>query len=152
MVLAFLGAVLSTRDSARQKEYEEENGQESDDTSQPLFGNLLALGSAFSGVGYLVTASKCRPSMNIYVFLFNVMVITALLSLCCIYATGTEVSWDRDTYHGVFGWTNFRKNRLPLEVVMVLSCNFIGSMGKNGVISIRTHRAFRYCILNKHAS
>ena len=133
MVFAFLGAFLSSRDSIHHQQVGADESideeQEAANGLSALFGIALALGSSFGGVAYLLAARKCRPRMNLFVFLFCIMVLTALTTLCSIYATGSKVTWDRDMYHGVFGWTNFVKNRLPLEVVMVLSCNFVGSMG-----------------------
>lgn len=142
--MAFFGAVLCSRDSINQQEivgasdYDDEIiYDELDDDSittggihDTLFGNALAFGSACGGTLYLLSASRCRPTMNIFMFMFCIMFVTASTTLCCIYATGTTVTWDRHITHGVFGWMNFRTNRLPLEVVMVLSCNFLGSMGK----------------------
>ena len=117
---AFGGAVLCSRDSA----------QDDTGTTSSLWGDGFALLCAFCGVGYLVTAKTIRPYMNLYVFMWSVMFWASIGNLTLAYMAGVEVTLDRDVNHGAFGWLNWEVNRFPLEVVMVISCQFFGALGK----------------------
>jgi len=48
--------------------------------------------------------------------------------------SGEHVTFSFDANHGVFGWLNLTTDRLALELYMVLSCNFLGTMGYVAVL------------------
>ena len=121
-IVAFLGAFLCSRHSAE--------GDTEAPGNSSLLGDGYGIICAISGVVYLVTAKRVRPAMNLYTFMFCVMFLAALDAFILAHIAGIEVSWDRDPNHGVFGWINIESNRLPLEIVMIISCQFFGAMGK----------------------
>ena len=125
-VTAFGGAVLCSRDSAQGDDETAEN------TS--LLGDGFALLCAVCGVGYLVTAKTIRPAMNLYVFMCCVMFWASVGSLCLAYLAGVQVTLDRHSDHGAFGWLNIQSDRLPLELIMVVSCQFLGALGKKLIL------------------
>lgn len=46
-----------------------------------------------------------------------------------MWLTGDPYSWDRHIDHGVFGYFNNQFDRLPLELMTVVICNVMGTMG-----------------------
>ena len=122
-LVAFVGAVLCSKSSS-----EASNGT-AGGAMMALLGDLFALLSALAGVAYLVFAKAVRPTMNVYVFMFVVMSIGSLQTLIFLFAAGEPVSFDADLAHGVFGWTRFEADRLPLEIAMALVCNCFGALG-----------------------
>lgn len=43
--------------------------------------------------------------------------------------TNVELTYDRISNIGLFGWMNLESDRLPVEIAMVLLCNVIGLVG-----------------------
>eukprot|EP00978_Attheya_sp_CCMP212_P036053 scaffold160925_cov52-Attheya_sp.AAC.1 len=99
-MVAFAGAMVCVSDSG-------ESSQSEDHNSRAMWGDTLALCSAVAGVGYLTFAKAIRPYMNV----------------------STPFSFSRDPYHGLFGWTAWRFDRLAVLVWLILICNLIGTMG-----------------------
>lgn len=125
--MAFAGVAFCSRDDSSQAVVD----PTSDHHPKVLIGDGLAILSAVAGVSYMLTSKYCRSSIqNIYVFMLGIMIIASLTSIVYAYMGGLMLSWDRDDHHGVLGWTQLRKDRLPLELLMVLSCNFLGAIGK----------------------
>lgn len=120
-VVAFIGAIFCSRDSAQ--------GEDTSLAGSSLLGDGYALLCAFCGVGYLITAKAIRRTMNLYVFMCCVMFWSSVGSLVLAHLAGIEVTLDRHVDHGAFGWINWEFDRLPLELVMVLSCQFLGALG-----------------------
>jgi len=58
-----------------------------------------------------------------------IMVCGSFLVLTFMVLTGTPFSFSRDPYHGLFGWTAWRFDRLAVLVWLILICNLIGTMG-----------------------
>jgi hypothetical protein len=50
-------------------------------------------------------------------------------TLAYMYLSGQEFTVSRDINKGLFGFTHFRHDRLPLELFMVVVCNLIGAQG-----------------------
>lgn len=119
-LVAFSGAVLCSKDSA---DVADAPG------GQTLFGDLLALLSAVGGVGFLTFAKTVRSNMNLYVFMFCNMVLTSLYALLYHVLLGEKLTFDFDVNHGMFGWLNFRVDRLVVELIMAGVCNLFGAMG-----------------------
>uniref|UniRef100_A0A7S2USB4 EamA domain-containing protein n=1 Tax=Attheya septentrionalis TaxID=420275 RepID=A0A7S2USB4_9STRA len=120
-IIAFSGAVLCSRDSVS------ESSATGNDMT--IYGDLIAILSAFGGVWYLVFAKTVRPFVSIYVFMFSMMSISAMLILGFMQLTNMEFTFDRHVNHGLFGWMNLQANRLPLELLMVFICDLFGAMG-----------------------
>ena len=121
-VVAFTGAVLCSRDS--------EEVAPTSIGDRTLFGDLLAFVSALGGVGYLVLAQPLRSEMNLFVFMAaNMLVGTLLIVLFMTLVLGEEVSMGMDSRIGIFGWLEPQIDRLPLELVIVLVCNLLGTLG-----------------------
>jgi drug/metabolite transporter (DMT)-like permease len=96
-----------------------------------LYGDCLAMISAVGGVFYLVFGKSLRSHIqDVYVFMFFIMILGSNLTLLYMLVTGQEVSFSRDENIGMFGWMVVtRADRLPLEVAMVVVCNFMGALG-----------------------
>jgi drug/metabolite transporter (DMT)-like permease len=120
-IVAFCGAALCSRDSA---------GASPDGFDVTLYGDGLALLSAFAGVRYLVLAKSVRKHVTLHVFMFLVMAIgSTLILMTMVMLLSTELSFDRHLSHGIFGWMNLDADRFPLEICMVILCNVVGAMG-----------------------
>ena len=136
-MFAFSGAALCSIDSAGQEGGGGGGGGggDNDQSNMTLVGDSLALLSALGGVFYLTFAKAVRPHLNLYLFMFLVMFCGSTLILICMlfYAFTSEpgnfhVSIDRNIVSGIWGWMNFRYDRLPLELTMVILCNIFGAM------------------------
>lgn len=122
-VVAFVGAILCSRDSAGR------DASATIDGSNTLLGDFLAILSAITGVFYIVFAKTVRPFMDLSVFMYFVMILGACETLAFLMLQGVKFTFNRDETHGVFGWMNHEFDRLPLEIIIVLICNVVGTMG-----------------------
>lgn len=149
-IIAFAGATVCSLDSAA-REAQEVSGSgttatSSGDSHLTLLGDGLAMMSAVGGVFYLTFAKAVRPHFNLYVFMFLIMFCgsSIILIFMLIYRASTDyhvhhtvvtslthfhISIDRNIEHGIWGWMNWRYDRLPLELTMVILCNIFGAMG-----------------------
>jgi drug/metabolite transporter (DMT)-like permease len=121
-LVAFSGAILCSIDSS----------QAAPDSAggKTFLGDFLGIVSSIGGVGYLIFAKQTRSHMNLYVFMYLNMLTGSLLSLSFITLILREpVTFDRNESTGIFGWLNMDADRLPLEIAMVLWCNFFGTLG-----------------------
>jgi len=155
-LLAFAGAVMCSFDSA---DGEETSPLEDDmitsftnstntastiaggSNHMTLLGDALALLSALAGVFYLTFAKAVRPNLNLYLFMFLVMFCGSSLILLCMlvyafsshhsvyYSSDFRITIDCNIVTGIWGWINWRIDRLPLEFTMVVLCNIFGAMG-----------------------
>ena len=140
-LIAFSGAILCSKDSA-----DTAHSEASTSVLSTFMGDFYAIASALAGVAYLVLAKTVRPMMDLYVFMFFIMFVSAVETLICVRIRGEHVSWDMDSSHGVFGWLTLLGDRLPLELLMAVICNLFGAMGyvramhyfDNLVISVAT--------------
>lgn len=121
-LVAFSGAIMCSKDSS-------DTTPEDPGGFTTVLGDCFAISSAFSGVVYLVLAKTVRTSMDLYVFMFFIMFIGSLQTLLFLFIAREPYSIDRDPNTGVFGWTAFEQDRLPLELFMVVICNLFGAMG-----------------------
>jgi drug/metabolite transporter (DMT)-like permease len=118
--VAFSGALLCSKDSASTSR--EEN------LSSAIFGDLLALGSAVVGVGYLTFAKAVRPYMSVTVLIWSVMFVGSFVVLAFIHFDSSEtLEWNMNPNDGVFGWLDL--HRLPILIFLAVVCNMIGTMG-----------------------
>jgi drug/metabolite transporter (DMT)-like permease len=123
-LIAFTGAIFCSVDSSQAAPDSAAGG------GKTLFGDGMAILSALAGVGYLVFAKQTRSHMSLYVFMYLNMLMGSIMTLLFMTLILKEpVTWDRHVSTGVFGWLNIEPDRLPLEIVMVLVCNFFGSVG-----------------------
>lgn len=121
-LVAFGGAILCSKDSA--------DTAPSGAGGNTLVGDLLACLSAVGGVGYLVLAKPLRPQMNLFVFMYLNMVVGAFLIFAFMKVVIGEVAtFDFDRDIGFFGWIQLQMDRLPLELLTVLVCNLVGTLG-----------------------
>jgi drug/metabolite transporter (DMT)-like permease len=120
-ITASLGAVLCSKDSS---EASPQGG------NKAFLGDALSLLSALGGVGYLVFAKITRPHMHLSVFMFLTMAVGCMMILVFqLLILGEEVSFGLDRQHGIWGFLNLDRDRLPLEFTMVVVCNLLGTMG-----------------------
>jgi drug/metabolite transporter (DMT)-like permease len=125
-LLAFGGALLCSKDSNDSSAA----GEDTVDSSSTLYGDLLAIASALGGVGYLIFAKTIRPHMNLFVFMFSTMFLASIFTALFMILTKLPYSFDRNINTGFFGWMNMTEfDRLPLELVTVVVCNLMGTMG-----------------------
>lgn len=138
-LIGFSGAAICAFDTS---EANSSNGDEmadsemagSDPHPNEMIGNLIALSASFGMAAYLAIARDLRANCNLYVFMFVIMLLSSIFILLFIIMSGENVSFSFDTNHGVFGWLNLTGDRLALELYMVLSCNFLGTMGYVAVL------------------
>ena len=121
-VIAFGGAIFCSRDSA-------DTIDSSETGNLTIVGDLYALLSAVSGVLYLITAKTVRPNMNLYFFMFVIMLLGTFCGIGYAYIGGSPITFDRHIDHGIFGWMHMDVDRLPVELMMVVFCNLFGAMG-----------------------
>jgi drug/metabolite transporter (DMT)-like permease len=118
--VAFTGAILCSKES--------ESTSRDANLSNAIYGDLLALASAFVGVGYLTFAKAVRPHMSVTVFIWSVMFVGSFAVLAFIHIDSSETfEWSMNPYNGVFGWLNLQ--RLPLLIFLAVVCNMVGTMG-----------------------
>jgi drug/metabolite transporter (DMT)-like permease len=95
-----------------------------------LWGNGLAVLASGAVAVYLLLAKHLRQHMDLFVFTFLLMLTSAVLVLFyMIFIAGEPVRWSHDRQDGLFGWTNWTLDRLPLELYMALICNLLGTTG-----------------------
>jgi drug/metabolite transporter (DMT)-like permease len=122
VVVAFSGAILCSKDS--------EESSEELDTTNALFGDLLALCSAAFGVAYLTVARVVRSHMSVMFFITFVMFLGSLMVLAFLaISPHEEVSFDMDPFHGIFGGFNVSHHRLEVLAYLAIVVNIGGSMG-----------------------
>lgn len=119
-LLAFSGALLCSKDSEKQDGF---------DHPHAIWGDLLALASALGGVGYLTFAKAIRPHMGVTVFIFAIMFCGSFFVLLYMLVAGFPLHFNNDPYVGLFGWIQWRPDRILVEMWLVLVCNFVGTMG-----------------------
>ena len=128
-MVAFAGAVLCSRDAA--DAMDNGNDSVSGGLGATLIGDLLSIASAIGGVGYVTMAKTSRAHMSLYVFMFLTMSVgSVMVVIFQLTVLREKVTWDCDASHGFWGflvWNRF--DRLPLELMMVLICNLVGTMG-----------------------
>lgn len=121
--VAFSGAILCSTDS-------EESAEEMDAPNFAVFGDLLALGSAITGVFYLTFAKTIRSEMSVTLFMFSVMFFGSFLVLFYISLTDRRnLEFSMNPYVGIFGWLDTTKGRLPILVYLAIVVNIMGTMG-----------------------
>lgn len=61
--------------------------------------------------------------------MFLVTFVGTMNVLMVMVLTNVELTYDRISNIGLFGWMNLESDRLPVEIAMVLLCNVIGLVG-----------------------
>jgi drug/metabolite transporter (DMT)-like permease len=117
------GAMLCVTDEQR------DDAQTGQDASKGLWGDGLALLSAFLGVGYLTFAKAVRPHLTVLAFMFIMMFSGSFVVMAFMVIHRDPIHFTNDPYHGLFGWMNLTPTRLPVELWIVLVCNLLGTMG-----------------------
>jgi drug/metabolite transporter (DMT)-like permease len=121
-LVAFSGAILCSIDSSQ--------AAPASAGGKTFLGDFIGIVSALGGVGYLIFAKQTRSHMSLYVFMYLNMLMGSLFTLSFIALVFREpVTFDRNESTGIFGWLNMDADRLPLEIAMVIWCNFFGSLG-----------------------
>jgi drug/metabolite transporter (DMT)-like permease len=129
-LVAFTGAIFCSVDSSQAAPNSAAAAAGVSDGGKTLYGDGMAILSALAGVGYLIFAKQTRSHTSLYVFMYLNMLTASIMTLLFMTLILKEpVTWDRHVSTGVFGWLNIEPDRLPLEIVMVLVCNFFGALG-----------------------
>jgi drug/metabolite transporter (DMT)-like permease len=123
--IAVGGAMLCATDTHRDKVDVE--GDE--DVSSAIRGDILAMMSALLGVGYLTFAKAVRPLTPVLSFMFIMMCTGSFIVLSFMAIMHEQITFDNHPYHGLFGWVNWRPDRLPVELWIVFVVSLIGTMG-----------------------
>jgi drug/metabolite transporter (DMT)-like permease len=85
--------------------------------------------SAIGGLGYIMLGKSLRDHVEVYVFMTLNMFFGSHMILFYMRCTHDTFTYDRHIDHGVFGWTHFDFDRLPVELCVVFICNLCGTMG-----------------------
>ena len=133
-LIGFSGAAVCAFDTSKASEGDEVIGDAPATYPNEMIGNLIALSASFGMAAYLSIARDLRANCNLYVFMFVIMLLSSIFILLFIIISDEHVTFSFDTNHGVFGWLNLTGDRLALELYMVLSCNFLGTMGYVAVL------------------
>ena len=133
-LIGFSGAAVCAFDTSKASEGDEVIGDAPATYPNEMIGNLIALSASFGMAAYLSIARDLRANCNLYVFMFVIMLLSSIFILLFIIISGEHVTFFFDTNHGVFGWLNLTGDHLALELYMVLSCNFLGTMGYVAVL------------------
>lgn len=126
VLVAFAGCVLCTLGEAHGDE--DKDGDKEID-AKAIIGDLLALGSAATGVMYLTFAKAVRSHMSVTVFMFFVMLSGSFLCLCYLIFAGETFTIDNDPHHGLFGWVSLVDNHVFIILYVAIVCNLVGTMG-----------------------
>lgn len=125
--IGFLGGIICADDSP------EEGG----DTAQalqgehyhPIKGGLIAFLASCGLAVYLTLAKDLRPNMDLFVFMLCIMTTASFYLLLFMFLRGEEMSLSNHHEHGLWGWTNLSRDRLPIEIHLAVVCNLIGTTG-----------------------
>lgn len=120
--VAFMGAILSAKESADAEKTDE-------DALLSLWGDILGIISSLGGIGYIILGKSLRSTMPVLLFMILNMTTASILILVFMWMTGQEISFNRHVDHGIWGWMNLQRDRLPLEIGTVFVCNVLGTMG-----------------------
>ena len=97
--------------------------------SKALIGDLLAVGSAATGVLYLTFAKAVRSHMSVTVFMFLVMLSGSFLCFLYLWISGVSFTFDNHPHTGLFGWITLEGNHLFILLYVAIVCNVVGTMG-----------------------
>lgn len=126
VLLAFGGCILCSTDEARDSD---ENEDETDTAATAISGDLLAFGSAATGVCYLTFAKAVRPHMSVTVFMFLVMTCGTVMCFTYIASTGISFTFDNNPHTGLFGWCTMTGYHVFILLYIAVVCNIVGTMG-----------------------
>jgi drug/metabolite transporter (DMT)-like permease len=129
-LVAFSGTIIVSVDSEASN-----NGSSSDSDgsdSKLWLGILLAFVFAgCGGVGYLISAKIVRTQLPLFTFMFTVMLGGCVFILPFQkFVLGEKITFDRDIDNGIWGFLNWRLDRLPNDLIQVLLGNFVGTVGQ----------------------
>jgi drug/metabolite transporter (DMT)-like permease len=126
VLIAFAGCILCSGDEAHDKAKDDDP---STSGSTAIIGDLLALGSAATGVCYLTFAKAVRNHMSVTVFMFMVMCTGCFL--CFIYIASSSIEWslDNNPQTGLFGWMTLVNQQVFILLYIAVVCNVVGTMG-----------------------
>eukprot|EP00977_Amphora_coffeiformis_P003956 scaffold793_cov161-Amphora_coffeaeformis.AAC.8 len=123
VLIAFSGCILCSTDEVKDPD-------QADSGKLAIFGDLLALGSGFFGVGYLTFAKAVRSNLPVFVFMFLVMLTGSLLGLLFMGLMEHEhLEFSRDPFVGLFGWMNTAEDRVYILLYMAVVVHVVGSAG-----------------------
>jgi len=100
--------------------------------SDAMLGNIIALSASFGTACYLIVAKNLRSSMDLFVFMFSVMMLGSCWLVLYMLIMGFQrepLTFDMHPDYGLFGWLNTTPDRLPLELYMAIICNCLGTTG-----------------------
>ena len=126
-LIGFTGAVICASDTPTTLTNDEEVTATS--TNSMVLGNIISFSSSISAAIYFITAKEFRASMDLFVFMFLIMMFGCFFLFFYMILTGEVLTYDMHPDHGIFGWLNLSADRLPLEVYIALVCNLIGTVG-----------------------
>ena len=126
VVGAFAGCILCSLSEAHE---EEDVGGNAGVDSKAIIGDLLALGSAATGVLYLTFAKAVRSHMCVTVFMFLVMLSGSCLCFLYLLVSGVHFTFDNEPHSGLFGWVTLYENHVFILLYVAIVCNVVGTMG-----------------------
>jgi drug/metabolite transporter (DMT)-like permease len=128
--VAFAGTIFVSIDSELQ-----DSGGDGDDNSSNqniMLGATLAfIFAGCGGVGYLMTAKVVRTEVPLFSFMFIIMMGGCVLIVPFQrFVLGEIVTFDRDVDYGIWGFLNWRLDRLPNDLIQVIFGNLVGTVGQ----------------------
>jgi drug/metabolite transporter (DMT)-like permease len=97
--------------------------------SKMITGDFLAVLASAALAGYLVIAKMLRAEVDLFVFMFLIMLMASFFVLAYMIASGEQIMFSNHTVYGLWGWTNLALDRLPLELYLAVVCNVLGTTG-----------------------
>jgi drug/metabolite transporter (DMT)-like permease len=125
--VAFVGTILVSVDSEAEQGSDDDSGYD----QRILLGASLAfIFAGCGGVGYLMSAKVVRAHVQMFTFLFLIMFGGCILIIPFqVFILGEVVTFTRDVEYGIWGFLNWRMDRLPNDLIQVLFGNLVGTVG-----------------------
>lgn len=120
--IGFLGGVVCADDDPSSDEALGEH-------YHPIKGGIIAFLASCGLSVYLSLAKDLRPHMDLFLFMTCVMTMASFYLLLFMFLRGEEMSLSNHHEHGLWGWTNLSRDRLPIEIHLAVVCNLIGTTG-----------------------
>ena len=124
-MVGFLGGTICTFD---QSPTINDDGKVRDHP-KALLGDTLAVMASATVAIYLILAKKLRPHIDLFVFTFLLMLTSSIFVLLYMMATKEPMTFSNHIDYGLWGWTIWQWNRLPLELYIAIVCNVVGTTG-----------------------
>ena len=97
--------------------------------SASYVGDCVAIFSAVGSVIYLSVAKRLRRRCDLFFYMFIQFFVASVWLLIFMLIRGERFTLSADPHFGLWGWVHPRKDRLLIELWLVVVCNFGGLVG-----------------------